>query len=332
MYMWKYKLKYLCFLLQPTTSSILGAPPTAKYPGFGPPTAVAGGSSILGAPQIPPMYGTTNTQPRMVSPVPSIFPNQPPPPNVIQPTPVPPQNQQQQPQQPGGQTSILGQPPPIFGVGGPILQQGFTPTIQSQPPSGMFGGPQLENNQAPPQSIQHPPPFSINLIPFHQVNGQQQPAQNFMGAQPSQVLVSTSLSEGFQVQADSQHAVIVSGSSADFSKMGTVVAQASKPGSEGGVDLRQISVNTGLNIGSGVGQIMFSTATHSPTLPITSVGVSGVRSSDNLFNLSIDSFSGLYPNAQPPPSNSNDPKAPGNALYTKAPKGTKLNFSIQTCP
>ena len=271
------------------------------------------------------MYGTSNTQPRMVSPVPSIFPNQPPPPNVIQPTPVPPQTQQQQPQQPGGQTSILGQPPPIFGVGGPIIQQGFTPTIQNQPPSGMFGGPQLENNQAPPQSIQHPPPpFGINLIPFHQVNGQQQPSQNFVGVQPSQVLVSTPLSEGFQVQADSQHTVIVSGTTAEFSKMASAAVQASKPGSEGVIDLRQISVNAGLNIGSGHGPIIFSGATHSPTLPITSTGVSGARSSDTLFSLGIDSFSALYPNTQPPPSESKDPKAPGNNLYTKGPKGKAL--------
>ncbi len=110
-------------LIQVTTSSILGAPPTVKYHSFGPPTAVAGGNSILGAPQMLPMYGNANTQPRMVSPVPSIFPNKPPPPTVIQ----APQGTQQQQQPAGGQTSILGQPPPIFG--GTMLPQGFSPAF-----------------------------------------------------------------------------------------------------------------------------------------------------------------------------------------------------------
>lgn len=313
-------------MVQVTTSSILGAPPSVKYPGFGPSPAVAGGGSILGAPQMAPMYGNAPAQPRMVSPVPSIFPAQPPTPGVIQPPGPPPQaTQQPQPQPAGGQqTSILGQPPPIFG-----MPQGFAPGIQNQaPPGGMFAAPQMENNQAPPpQSLSHPPPpFGINLIPFP-VNGQQAPSQNFIGVQPTQVLVSTPLSDGFQVQADTQqqqggHPIIVSATNPEFSnvKMGGSAIFPSKSG-EGVIDLRQMSVNAGLNIGI-PGPVLFSSATHSPTLPITSTGVSDVRSNETLFNLSINSFSGLYPNTQTVSANQ-DPKTAVDAIYSKGNKGGK---------
>ncbi len=267
---------------------------------------------------MPPMYGNTPTQPRMVSPVPSIFPSQPPTPGVIQP---PPQPTQPQSQPAGGQTSILGQPPPIFGI-----PQGFGPGIQNQPPAGMFGAPQMENNQGmPPQSLSHhPPPFSINLIPF-QVNGQQPALQNFVGVQPTQVLVSTPLSDGFQVQADTQqqggHPVMVSATNPEFSNVqigGSSIFPGNKS-AEGMIDLRQMSANAGLNIGI-PGPVLFSSATHSPTLPITSTGVSDVRSDDSLFNLSINSFSGLYPNTQTV-SADGDTKAAVDAIYSKANKG-----------
>ncbi len=314
-----------------TTSSILGPPPSVKYPGFGPPPAVAGGSSILGAPQMPPMYGNAPPQPQMVSPVSSIFPPQPLTPGIIQPPgppplPQPQSTQQPQPQQAGGQTSILGQPPPLFGI-----PQGFSPSIQTQPPVGMFGGPQMDNNQPPPpQSLAHTlPSFGINLIPFHQVNGQQGPSQNFVGVQPTQVLVSTSLSDGFQVQAETQqqqqqggHTVLVSTTNPDFSKMGG--GSAIFPGKSGEtvIDLRQMSANAGLNIGI-PGQVLFSSATHSPTLPITSTGGgSDVRGNESLFNMSINSFSGLYPNTQTV-STAQDTKAAVDAIYSKAHKGGK---------
>ena len=144
---------------QPSTSSILGAPPTAKFPGFGP---SAGGSILGSAPQIPTtLYGTT----RMISP-PTIFNNQP-------------------LQQQTTQSSILGQPPtpPLNPqMFGPPGQQNF-PGISTRQSQIIYAQP-LEGSLPPSAGIIQPPPpppFGISLIPFPSptpnLNGQ--PSQNF---------------------------------------------------------------------------------------------------------------------------------------------------------
>lgn len=277
----------------------------------------------------------------MISPVPSIFPSQHPPPNVLQP-PGPPQQQPTQLQQGGSQSSILGQPPPIFG--GPVMPggvpQGFAPNLQNHPPGpgpAMYGGPQLENSQAPLPSMQHPhPPYGISLIPFQSpaqspiLNGQQ-PTQNFIGGQPGQVLVSTPLTEGYQVPSivDSQQQGGASDGGSEFPKFGVSMMYASKSGD--GSELSPIpAASIGLSL-SGHQPVLFSAATHSTTLPITSAGVSGVRSNDSLFNLSINSLSSLYPNTQVPHSSSEsgsgteDSKVPVDVLkfqqFSKESKG-----------
>ena len=88
------------------------------------------------------------------------------------------------------------------------------------------------------------------------------------------------------------------------------------------IDLCQMSANAGLSIGV-PGPVLFSATTHSPNLPITSPGVSGVRTNDSLFNLSMDSFSGLYPNTQTV-SVVKDPKAAVDALYAKGSKSERI--------
>lgn len=145
--------------LQPSTSSILGAPPTAKFPGFVP---SAGGSILGSAPQIPTtLYGTT----RMISP-PTIFNNQ---------------SLQQQ----TTQSSILGQPPtpPLNPqMFGPPGQQNF-PGMSTRQNQIIYAQP-LEGSLPPSAGLIQPPPpppFGISLIPFPSptpnLNGQ--PSQHF---------------------------------------------------------------------------------------------------------------------------------------------------------
>ena len=224
------------------------------------------------------------------------------------------------------------------------VPQGFVPNLQNHPPGpgpAVYGGPQLENNQAPPPTMQHPhPPYGISLIPFQSpaqspiLNGPQ-PTQTFIGGQPGQVLVSTPLTEGYQVPSivESQQqggppSGVADGGS-EFPKFGVSMMYASKSGD--GSELSPIpATSIGLNL-SGHQPVLFSAATHSATLPITSAGVSGVRSNDSLFNLSINSLSSLYPNPQVPPSanesgsGAEDSKVPVDVLkfqqFSKESKG-----------
>lgn len=253
----------------------------------------------------------------MISPVPTIFPGQHPPPSVIQ-TPGPPQQQPSNQLQPvGSQSSILGQPPPIYG--GPVLPggvppQGFPPNMPNHPPGpGIYAGSQMDSNQPPPPSMQqlpHPPPYGINMIPFQSpppsMMNSAQAGQNFMGGQ---VLVSSSLTDVYQLpaMADSQYnqqgsypPTAVSEGSSEFQKFSVSMVYANKLGE--GSEMSPLPVaSIGLSM-SGHQPVLFSAATHSTSLPVSSTGgaVGGVRSSENLFNLGIESLSSLYPNTAAP--------------------------------
>ena len=262
-------------LPQPSTSSILGAPPPppSKFGSFvpGPP-----GGSILGtAPQLATsVYGTT----RMISP-PTIFTSQ--------------------NSQPVTQSSILGQPPsaplapqmfappppgPPGPPGGPapsLAQQSF-PNLSSRQGQVLGYGQQYEGNP-PSAGLIQPPQFLIPFPSNQSMNGQ--PPQGFGtsmkdafsgGLEPSLLTMNTGQPPLSQVTSAS-----VSSGGGDFSKFGMPLMDG------GGVDMQQGSSHGSLILAVS-GASPFNAASKAPPL-----GSGGTLM--NPFNISLGHQLGSMP-------------------------------------